>query len=213
MPDVARAVPLALVLNIGACHLVLGIEDAEVDPALGSSQSEPTQIDPDAGWAAATSICERYCQTVTQTCTGQFAQYSTHATCLGVCALLPPGSPNDTSGNTVSCRLNAAGQAPLEPSYYCPAAGPGGNAVCGTNCEGLCSLVETLCSEELVDEDVTNCQSACSALADTLLYTVAPEAMLYEGKHVQCRLYHASNAAVGDTEQHCQHALGGSPCD
>ncbi len=209
-----RSVCLALALSVGACAQVLGIEDAQVDPSLGSSQSAPTQIESDAGSTPEPmTTCERYCQTVTQTCTGQFAQYTTHDTCLGVCQLLPEGNEGDTSGNSVSCRLNAAGQAPLEPSFYCPVAGPGGNGVCGTNCEGLCSVVETLCSEELVNEQITDCEAVCLTLPDDGLFSVAPEAEFYEGKHVQCRLYHASNATAGDTEKHCQHALGGSPCE
>ncbi|HVJ19773.1 MAG TPA: hypothetical protein VM686_30360 [Polyangiaceae bacterium] len=208
-----RGAYLLSLLGVVACQAVLGIEDAEVDPSL----SQPAQVVDDGGVPDgmpppnALSTCERYCETVTQTCAGEFAQYTTVESCLGVCELLPEGTDGDTSGNTVFCRLQAAGQAPLEPSFYCPVAGPGGNGVCGTNCEGLCSLVQTLCSDN--DKLPADCLGACAELPDTEVYSVAPDLEVFKGKQVQCRLYHASVATETDTEQHCQHALGGSPCD
>jgi hypothetical protein len=213
MPLTYRSAYLLSFVGVVACQAVLGIEDAEVDPALANSQ--PAQIDdggtPEAEPPPTKSTCERYCDTVTQTCTGAYAQYTTYESCLGVCDLLPEGNDGDTSGNSAFCRLQAAGQAPLEPGYYCPAAGPGGNNVCGTNCEGLCTLVQSLCSTS--DELPADCLGSCAGLPDTLTYSVAPEAEIFEGKQVQCRLYHASVATEADPEQHCQHALGGSPCD
>jgi len=206
-----RIVPIALLVALASCQTILDIEDAEVDPALDGSEEQPAQVGGSGGSTdPAGTVCERYCETVTQTCTGAFAQYTTYANCLSVCELLPPGSPGDDSGNSAQCRLQAAGQAPLEPSYYCPAAGPGGNGVCGSNCEAVCALLGSLCE---ADDDVEDCAKSCAEVEDKQTYSVAPDLGLFEGKHVQCRLYHATVAAETDTEQHCQHALGSSPCD
>jgi hypothetical protein len=208
----ARGSCFALLFWLGGCQAVLGIEDAQVDPTIGASQVEPTALDDGGSSPLTTTTCELYCQTVTQTCTGQFAQYPTYEGCLAVCSLLPGGADGDTTGNTVFCRLQAAGQAPLEPSYYCPIAGPGGNDLCGSNCDALCTLVSALCAST-DSEEVEDCAKSCAEVEDKKTYSVAPEAKMYEGKHVQCRLYHASVATQSDVEQHCQHALGSSPCD
>jgi len=63
------------------------------------------------------------------------------------------------------------------------------------------------------EDKINDCLMTCGELEDNQTYTVAPEAELYEGDHVQCRIFHASNATQADTERHCQHALGASPCD
>jgi hypothetical protein len=231
VPRALRFAGFGWLLALGACRSMVGIEEAEVDPALGQAEVDPAPLgdggsagtgggSTTAGGSGGTvnlepvlSTCERYCNTVTQTCSGQFAQYATQTDCLAVCLLLPEGQVGETEHNSVQCRLTAAGQAPLEPSHYCPIAGPGGNGVCGSNCESLCTLVESLCAAEADAEELTGCKKNCQELSDLETYSVDPEAALYEGSHVQCRLYHATVAAVTDTEQHCQHALGGSPCD
>ncbi len=160
------------------------------------------------------TLCERYCGAVTQNCTGAFAVYANYANCLDVCAILPEGMPGETEHNTVNCRFTSALFAPTEVSYYCPAAGPGGNGVCGSDCEGFCRLLVGVCSPySEVELKYDECKKTCNELEDLGTYTVDPAAELYEGDHVQCRLYHVSAAASADTEAHCQHAFGNSPCN
>ncbi len=226
---------------VAGCRQVIGIEDANVDPGLGqatdpsvgdagtdpgaptggTSGVEPGSAGGSAGSAGADApnfisgtLCERYCGAVTQNCTGAFAVYANYDNCLAVCALLPEGMEGETEHDTVGCRFTASLFAPTEVAYYCPAAGPGGNGVCGTDCEGYCQLLVGVCSEySEVELKYDECKKSCAELQDLGTYTVDPTAELYEGNHVQCRLYHVSAAATGDTEAHCQHALGASPCN
>ena len=120
MAGALRSVSVALLVALASCQSVLDIEDAEVDPTLDDgSRVEPSQVG-DGGTpsqGAGGTICELYCQTVTQTCTGDFAQYTTFDNCLSVCEALPPGSPGDVSGNSAYCRLQAG--APHKPRGNC----------------------------------------------------------------------------------------------
>ena len=60
------------------------------------------------------SLCESYCTTVSASCQGPFAVYTSYEACLAVCALLPEGKPGDRNVNTVECRLHAASIASSE---------------------------------------------------------------------------------------------------
>jgi hypothetical protein len=132
VPRALRFAGFGWLLALGACRSMVGIEEAEVDPALGQAEVDPAPLgdggsagtgggSTTAGGSGGTvnlepvlSTCERYCNTVTQTCSGQFAQYATQTDCLAVCLLLPEGQVGETEHNSVQCRLTAAGQAPLE---------------------------------------------------------------------------------------------------
>jgi hypothetical protein len=145
-------------------------------------------------------------------CTGEFAVYVRLENCLAVCKALPVGAPDDTTGNSVYCRLRAARSAATELPFYCPAAGPGGNGVCGTNCEGLCQLADQLCDGPNQQfADAAACFRECLALSDLGGFTTSSTASQYMGPHVQCRLFHASNAAL-DPNAHCAHVGGSRPC-
>jgi hypothetical protein len=157
------------------------------------------------------SLCEQYCTAVMQSCTEAFAVYTSFETCLAVCAAMPAGAPGDRNVNTVQCRLRAAQVARDEVPHYCPIAGPGGNGVCGSNCESLCQLRDQLCAD-YVTYDHAMCLSGCEKLKDLGSYSTDLAAAQYSGPHVQCRLYHVSAAAVDDAEQHCEHVDGAAPC-
>jgi len=178
--------------------------------SLGGSGAEAGSA-ADAGDAGA-SLCELYCDTVMNECSGAFSVYARRENCLGVCKALPVGTPADTSGNSVYCRLQAARVAAAELPYYCPAAGPGGNGVCGANCESFCALADQLCSgSNRQFADMAACLTACQALPDLGGFTTSSTAGQYSGPHVQCRLFHVSNAAL-DPVAHCPHAGGAKPC-
>jgi hypothetical protein len=166
----------------------------------------------EAGARSAT-LCESYCTAVTDNCTGIFAVYTSYAACLAVCGWLPEGAEGAHTGNSVQCRLRAALAAKDEVPHYCPIAGPGGDGVCGTNCESLCGLRAGVCAS-FSDGDVESCSSECSKLPDAGSYSTDLNVGQYAGPHVQCRLYHVSAAAAADNpEQHCSHVDGAAPCN
>jgi hypothetical protein len=183
-------------LCVCACDSVLGIEEATVDPGLASVQD----------------VCAAYCDTVIENCTGEHAVYASRDACLLLCAHMPPGEPGATSGHSVECRLHAAELAPVETPFYCPGAGPGGNGVCGDNCESLCQLVQQVCTGDNQGfPDESACLDDCAALTDLGTFATDPGANLVRGPHLQCRLYHLIGAAL-EPDRHCRHALGEAPC-
>lgn len=157
------------------------------------------------------SLCERYCSMVMSNCTGAFAVFTSREACLSVCAHLPEGHAGDRDVNSVQCRLRAATIAKDEVPHYCPIAGPGGNGVCGSNCESLCALRESVCAG-FTKTPETACLKECSSLEDLQTFSVDLSQDQYQGPHVQCRLYHVSAAASDDPEQHCLHVDGAAPC-
>ena len=162
------------------------------------------------------TLCERYCTTVMDNCSGSLAVYNSVEMCLSVCAVLPPGQVGDaeTHVSSVHCRLEAAEAAGIsEPEYSCPIAAPGGNGQCGTNCENLCLMRQAVCSPYLTGT-ASECLEECATLEDLGGYTLSPDAkpLHTRGGHVQCRLYHVSAAATDEPDTHCLHADGASPC-
>jgi hypothetical protein len=166
-----------------------------------------------AGTTAASPLCQEYCDTVATSCTGPNAQFASAVACLAVCALLDPGTPGDTSGNTVECRLGraqlAAGTG--EPGNYCFSAGPGGAGACGSNCDGFCTLMTQKCTE--LGDDAA-CLQACAQVPDLAQGSTKQtyNASLQAGDSLQCRLFHVSAASV-DPGTHCIHAAGLAVCE
>jgi hypothetical protein len=167
-----------------ACASIAGISAAELDA----------------------DVCQSYCRAVLDACTDEFEVYTSLGVCLDYCATLSPGEPGDDSGNTVNCRLtHARNIADIgEELVNCPIAGPGGNGVCGSNCEGFCTAHRAICDPELSEQA---CLNACGKLEDTGGYVTSQQS----GNTVQCRLYHVSAATIS-VDPHCSHAAGASPC-
>jgi hypothetical protein len=145
-------------------------------------------------------------------CVDAHAVYTTEAACLAVCGTLPVGSPDAEIGNSVYCRLRNAELAATtgEPDVHCPIAGPGGDGVCGTNCEGYCVLMQASCSARFSQlfNGLADCQSQCTeSLPDPGGYDVSQNS----GDSINCRLWHVSAAAL-DPSLHCGHAAGEPPC-
>lgn len=150
-------------------------------------------------------LCNQYCDAVMDACP---KDYMVRDMCMGVCSQLPPGDANEPAGNSVECRLNqlrvlAAGGG--DPEEICQAAGPGGNGVCGTNCESYCLLVDQVCANWIAP--LSNCEAACEVLGDSERFHVGSPSDEFDhaGDTVQCRLVHLSSATV-DPEFHCGHA-------
>ena len=164
------------------------------------------------------SLCDRYCAAVTSGCTDSHTQYLDLEACLAICPMLPVGSPGDTSGNTVNCRLTYAKKASSEPYTYCTWAGPGGDGKCGSNCEGFCTVMMQACTPSSVEDQsfFTNsntCMTACMALKDVGNYSATDGSLQVGADHVQCRLYHVDAAVTeDDPTTHCPHAMGKSLC-
>ena len=154
------------------------------------------------------SLCDRYCATIAESCSGENEQFASPAACLAVCEKLPPGAPGDFAGNTIECRLARAelARATGEPQNYCFSAGPGGAGVCGDDCEGFCAIMAETCMQMgSFDECLPECLEVpnLSGPPDNLTY----ETSLQDGDSVQCRLFHVS-AATLDASTHCVHAAG-----
>jgi hypothetical protein len=214
------AISIAL-LRASAC---VDIQDAKYDPTLeqqgattaagaggGDASSASDAASSDAGSDSGADICARYCQTVMAGCTGANAVYADPQICASTCDALPLGTDGDELGNTVYCRLRNAELAPAEPETYCPIAGPGGNGVCGSNCEGYCTLMQQICPSMFTSTfaTLTGCKTQCDAsIPDLGGYSIA----IKSGDSLQCRLYHLG-AATLDPGLHCPHAAGESPCN
>lgn len=164
------------------------------------------------------SLCERYCDAITTGCTGEHAQYIDRDACLAACADYPQGTPDDKTGNSVSCRLTYASKASSEPYTYCTWAGPGGDGKCGNNCEGFCSLMLHTCSAASTQsgdyfDSAADCLAACQQIKDIGNYSATNASLQRGADHVQCRLYHVGAAiAEDDPITHCHHAMGLQLC-
>jgi hypothetical protein len=150
-----------------------------------------------AGGGALTP-CETYCADIAANCTGENAQYASKEICLASCAAFPEGNPDDMIGNTVHCRIYHAGASAFDPETHCTHAGPGGAAVCGTNCEGFCAIATKTCPVQ--HPTMAACMTECTGLPDMEKY----DASDVSGDTLACRLYHATVATI-DPFTHCSH--------
>ncbi len=77
--------------------------------------------------------CEAFCPADLETCTGSNQQYADEATCLADCAAWPLGTVNDTTGNTLGCRIwhrALAATSAASAVTHCPHSGPAGGGIC-----------------------------------------------------------------------------------
>jgi len=93
------------------------------------------------------------------------------------------------SGNNLACRIYHAGVAASDPALHCKHAGPGGDATCGTNCEGFCTLAMGACAGQATPPyaSMGACMTSCAA------FNIAPpdEASQTGGDTFACHLDHA----------------------
>jgi hypothetical protein len=135
-------------------------------------------------------------------CQGVVSVYTSRDACLGVCARLPPGDPSEPTGNSVTCRLGQAQRAGITPSRageLCSAAGPGGNGLCGSDCEAYCLLYDSVCPSNDSSSLAPSCLNACGALKDQPVFDALPS-VDQVGDTVECRLLHLSNASTASAE-------------
>ena len=201
----ARPWIIAALFSLG-CAKIAGIDEPPSDP----------------GNSGATPLCNTYCDTVISACPDPAYVYASRDMCLGVCHKLElagkTGSESDQSGDTIYCRLFYANQAlTTGETSTCAEAGPGGNGICGTNCEAYCILMQQTCPDQFKDSQLfgnslSNCITQCGALP-TL--DAGFNADQQSGNTINCRLYHVSAASANPDAPatHCPHASGKAPCE
>jgi hypothetical protein len=186
----------------------------------GTTMTEAGANNVGEGGAPAGSLCETYCDQILEYCSGPLEQYRDRAQCLKVCNFLPEGELAGEDNNSAACRLRYAGKARYasgtELAAYCRQAGPGGDGRCGSNCEGYCEIMMSVCTQNSADlyhfEERAQCLDSCSKLpASDIAYSTS-DPLVSDGNHVQCRLFHVTSAAMLDTEEHCEHAVGVTLC-
>ncbi len=191
--SIAAAVVAPLSMS---CSSILGIDEAHLD----------TQSNDGGGSGGGTgrpkALCADYCTRALTNCKGDLELYPNLEFCLAVCAALPPGERTDTSGNTVGCRLHfAQSAASIEKELNCSAAGPGGNGICGDNCESWCTLEANVCPSIYASTD--DCMAACQTFP--VLGSYNDTIPTQSGNSFECRLYHVTAAAGIDAMLHCPH--------
>jgi hypothetical protein len=169
-------------------------------------------VELDAGVAPPVT-CQKYCDSVTQNCTGVNKQYDNEADCLAFCSHMPleetnRGGVDDKASPSIACRQYwADSPAKTSPNDYCLAAGPFGGGTCGDRCTAFCDLVLSVCAPDAGPNaapyaDQPSCASACAGFsyrdAGTDGGGEGPEdAGPSKGDSLNCRL-HALRAAIAD---------------
>lgn len=190
----------------GGCRSVLSYEEREYDSALADAGAVP-------------NTCEGYCNLVQTLCTGPNAQYASVDSCLGLCSTFPSGTPGDTSGHSIACRIQVLQSTTMLENTDCAAAGPGGAGTCGTNCDAYCAGMALICPAAFAS--LSACATECASLTECPPYHVTQATP--NDPSIQCRLYHLSSASVGIAKKqpgvptpaqtkHCPHASGVTEC-
>ncbi len=153
--------------------------------------------------------CTDYCTTIAANCTAANLMYASTGECMATCGRFTPGTVGMMSGNTAGCRLYHAGAAAGSvgnANTHCRHGGPGGDGLCGSNCEGFCTIVLGSCTgnNEQYGGSMSTCMTECGAFNSTRLYVANAQ-----GNNFACRLYHATAASV-DANTHCGHVATNS---
>jgi hypothetical protein len=201
------------------------------------SDDKPAAVDAPTTVEPLAQNCTTYCSAIETACTGANAQYAAApaTNCSATCAEFPVGTAQDTSGNTLGCRLYHTQNVTKtgDAATHCPHAGPAGAKVdaaagtCGDACTNFCALEVKTCGT--TDAPLTGitpqyqnaaaCMTACAAFSKTTQYTAAATT----GDSLACRLYHVTNAALNAAKSppdltaastHCGHsaATATAPC-
>ena len=183
-----------------------GAEDADST----SSTTAADAVESSTGGADAggnEELCADYCGLIDDHCEDELAQYTSDNLCEATCAAMPPGTPGDELGNSVSCRTFHAILAGRTPQTHCQHAGPAGAGTCGANCENFCSLAMNICGGDLaVYASAEECITECDAFLPEPLYA----ADVPDGDTFACRLRHLTLASA-QPEVHCGHIGPVSP--
>lgn len=187
----------------------------------------------DAAPDAPSLDCDTYCTNIQAGCMDTNVQYPDLPSCKNTCLVFSgtgfgASTINDTTGNTLGCRVHAAlSAASAQPAASdCAHSGPAGdllNAASPGACSGDGDFCTSFCAIEIAacgsldvplpgnpkDPDgnplfqyrnMANCVTACAAFDKTHLYV--PTAA---GNSLACRLLHAVTAtsSLASATQHC----------
>jgi hypothetical protein len=133
--------------------------------------------------------CDEYCKYITLDCHDIDAQYKNEDVCKKLCPVFPVGTSADEKGDTLGCRIHFVNAAQSLPAGNCAIAGPGGDGVCGDNCEGFCQLAHKFCPAVWADDKA--CKADCATFATTPWYS----ANVVNGNSLACRMFYATMAA------------------
>jgi len=156
--------------------------------------------------------CQEYCVAITESCTGDNAQFDGLYDCYDYCVYVggwDTGTLDDTSGPTLGCRLYHAGAAASNPETHCPHAGPTGGDVCGNACDAYCDSAMQNCTDgNALFDSRTECMATCGS------FPTSGNDGDATGNSLQCRTYHVGVPASYDPATHCAAAGtdGGGVC-
>lgn len=182
--------------------------DATVDTDGGADSATPERpTDP-----ASPALCNDYCATIMESCTGDNAQFDNEATCAAMCSSWLTGRENARTGNSAHCRLTFAKTA--GDAQSCREAGPFATTRCGTPCAGFCEVVAKHCDPNKSGyTDVSACKERCGS--DATHYAIQLDAgfgpdstRVPNANTLNCRAYHmhlALSSPPGTLENHCGH--------
>ena len=162
------------------------------------------------GSSTADASCADYCTAIMANCSADRAQYADTTQCMNSCAGFTAGVSGTTSGNSVACRTYHAGAAQSDPVTHCVHAGPGGAGVCGTDCEGFCTIAQKVCTDQNAQfASVQACTSMCASFKVGNAYSIKETS----GDSIACRLYHVTVASkdAANATTHCPHIVAASP--
>jgi hypothetical protein len=191
-----------IVLALAACG-VLALA------ACGSSDGADT--------TSAPLSCASYCTTIQAACGTDIQQYSDDNDCMNSCKALPLGTESDTMGDTLGCRYAYAKKAATSATMaaeYCTTAGPGGDGVCGDNCDGFCDIAMMYCTAAngaSVYTTRTACLAACATHGTDMSLDTGTGDRTDMGNEVACLLYHAQMASSSPID-HCLGDIAGGTC-
>jgi hypothetical protein len=152
--------------------------------------------------------CDDYCTLVLRNCGGgAAAQYSDVSTCLATCSNMELGTAGTRDGNSIACRTFWAAAAEGDQAA-CTAAGPGGDGVCGTNCQSFCATTLSICADQANPPyaSTAECEAMCAGYDATETFDASDLA----GNTLACRIYHMT-AASTEPDTHCAHTVANSP--
>jgi hypothetical protein len=189
---------------VSATGAVIAGATASATIAVGGTTTVNATLQPVGGGEPATTTCADYCGRLAESCGESFAKVfaDSQPSCVKLCSALawPAGAANDSTGNTLACRMSNATRALAEPTSCEPASYTGGN-VCGSLCEVYCFMQDQICTKAGLPQfpDAATCMTACATYDARGAFHAA------SGNTLQCRLYHLTAAALQDVATHCPH--------
>ena len=198
--------------NTIGCRIYHATVAGDTDPELHCAHAGPSGGDVCGSW------CTVYCDLATQNCTGDDAIYPADDCLLECPAITKAGSPGDTEGDSIQCRIYHLGVAGGDKEggsagVHCPHGALDGGGVCvpPPTCAEYCTTIQAACTGENEQyKSEALCLEYCASWAAFPEGTFADT----DGNTIGCRIYHAGVASTTEPAVHCAHAgpSGGGVC-